>query len=237
MRIDPDRLAQHEPVLAGVLTDFRDVIIDPLDVLIFRDADLSKCRFLDTDVRETEFAGVIWPKIGRRQIVYDESRIQGLEPFLLIRIERLYRQLKQNYEDRRDHERVSDFHYGEKEMRRKNPDTPLGQRFFLTLYWALTGYGERYLRPLVSAALLLVISTLLYLLLGLFPKGGWVPLELGSVVNWGRGFHYSFRVMALLKPEDFVPSEVGQWVNTIQSILGPILFGLFALALRQRLRR
>ena len=38
-------------------------------------------------------------------------------------------------------------------MRRQNPETGWGLRFFLWLYWLFSGYGERYRRPLLWAAL------------------------------------------------------------------------------------
>ena len=63
-----------------------------------------------------------WPEIGGRFRVYDEDvELSDGETRPWALIEQLYRQLKQNYEDRRDYERARDFHYGEEEMRRKNP--------------------------------------------------------------------------------------------------------------------
>jgi uncharacterized protein YjbI with pentapeptide repeats len=235
-------------IFSEVGVNFTEVTIDPLDAVIFRGADLRKCSFRDTDVRGIEFTGVLWPTLGRRLVVYDEiaspyekERNISISEFRarsLFRIEKIYRQLKQNYQERCDHERVSEFHYGEKEMRRKNPTTGLALRCFLTLYWLLSGYGERYLRPLISAAILLVSSTFLYLKLGLHPKdASLAPFALTNTSDWLRAGHYSFRVMTLLKPDDLIPSDNAQWINTIQSILGPVLFGLFALALRQRLKR
>ena len=117
----------------------------------------------------------------------------------------------------------------------RRPRAPL--RFFLTLYWLLSGYGERYLRPLISAAVILICSTALYLALGLYPINKLAPLAVTNGLDWLRALHYSFRVMALLKPDDLVPSERAQIINTIQNIAGPLLFGLFALALPQRLKR
>ena len=76
--------------------------------------------------------------------------------------ERIYRDLKNNYQNDKDWERAGDFHYGEKEMRRKNPNTDLIHRFFLTLYWILSGYGERYLRPLFWTIFILLVSTFGY---------------------------------------------------------------------------
>jgi hypothetical protein len=248
----------------NVEMDFTEVTIDPLNAITFRNADLTKCRFLDTDVRQIEFTGITWPKedtreakiwtrwlrkvkrklrIGSRLMVYDEIAEPKYYRQKLFwwsswsRVERLYRQLKQNYEERHDYERAGDFHYGEKQVRRKSSETGVLLKLFLKVYWLLSGYGERYLRPLIWAAILLVASTFLYLKLGLSPKGSPTPLDLGKIGDWFRAAHYSFRVMTLLKPEDLVASESAQWVNTVQSIFGPVLFGLFALALRQRLKR
>jgi hypothetical protein len=98
----------------------------------------------------------------------------------------------------RDHERAGDCHYGEKEMRRKNPDTPWSLRFFLTLYRAVSGYGERYLPSLLWAGGLLLASTISYLWWGLHPKDGGAQLTLTSSWDWLRSIFYSFRVMTLL---------------------------------------
>jgi uncharacterized protein YjbI with pentapeptide repeats len=249
--------AFRELMFTNVEMDFTEVTIDPLNAITFRNADLRKCRLLDTDVRQIEFTGITWPKedtreakilirwlrkakeklrIGSRLMVYDE--IAEPKPLALPRIERLYRQLKQNYEERHDYERAGDFHYGEKEIRRKSSETGLLLKLFLWIYWLLSGYGERYLRPLIWAAILLIVSTALYLWLGLLPKVG--ADMLGNKLqleDWRRALFYSLRVMTLLKPDDFVPSEPAQWVNFVQGIFGPLLFGLFALALRQRLKR
>jgi hypothetical protein len=101
-------------------------------------------------------------------------------------------------------------------MRRKNPHTVRGLRFFLTLYWLFSGYGERYLRPLLWAGLLFGGSTIGYMWWGLRPKAsrssltwtnGWDQLG-GSGLIWTNGWdwlqatYYSFRVMTLLKPDD-----------------------------------
>ena len=172
----------------------------------------------------------------------DGDRDGDIQPWP--QLERLYRELKQNYEDRRDYERAGDFHYGEKEMRRKNPDTALGLRLFLTLYWLFSGYGERYLRPLLWAGVLFVGATIGYMWYGLCPPAGGPKLAcdgpklaLTSVWGWLQGAYYSFRVMTLLKPVDLVPVGCAHVINTFQTLLGPLFLGLFALALRQRLKR
>ncbi len=56
--------------------DFTDVIIEPPDAIVFRDADLTKCRFLGTDLRKAEITNAIWPQIGNRLGVYDEITLR-----------------------------------------------------------------------------------------------------------------------------------------------------------------
>lgn len=222
--------------------DFRAVIINPLDALTIRDVDLTKCRFQGTDLRKAEITNASWPKIsGTRFGVYDEiAPLEEGQTRAWSHIEKVYRELKQNYEDRRDYERAGDFHHGEKEMRRKNPATGYGLKLLLYVYWSLSGYGEKALRPLVCAAGLLLICAFLYLVVGVCPKGG-SQLSWTNLSDWPEAVLYSFRVMTLLKPEELGPISDAKLVHTLiytfESIAGPVLLGLFGLALRQRLKR
>jgi hypothetical protein len=224
-------------------------VINPPDAVTFLGADLTKCRFQNTDVRKVQLFDVNWPRKGGQTIVYDEiapvksadesEEVGSTRPWY--QLERLYRELKQNYEDRRDYERAGDFHYGEKGMRRQSPETARGLRFFLTFYWLFSGYGERYLRPLLWAGLLFGGSTFGYMWWGLRLKDGSSSLAWTypwiNPWDWLRAADYSFWVMTLLKPDDWVPLRYAQLVNTFQTLLGPVFLGLFALALRQRLKR
>ena len=115
-----------------------------------------------------------WTFAGRRFCVYDEVsqfRTAGTQPWPKIRpwpqLERVYRQLKQNYEDQKDFQRANDFHYGEKEARRKNLQTDRNLKILLTGYWLFSGYGERALRPLFWIVFLTVFCAASYLLIGL----------------------------------------------------------------------
>src|SRR5882724_2028525 len=146
---------------AGAEVDFRQVVINSTDAVAFEQADMTKCQFQGTDLRKVRLVGIEWPRKGRRTVVYDDiARVVPADgntrPWS--QIERLYRELKQNYEDRRDYERAGDFHYGEKEMRRQNPDTAWGLRLVLTLYWLFSGSGERFGPSLLWAGFLFVGS-------------------------------------------------------------------------------
>jgi uncharacterized protein YjbI with pentapeptide repeats len=244
-------------IFSGVKVYFRGVTIYPLDALTFRDADLTKCRFQGTDLRKAEITNARWPKrdkavrlLGKLSWTYDEDLLfqrlqkkkcqkeisQEDKSSQFLHIEQLYCQLKQNYENRRDYERARDFHFGEKEMRRKNPKTSWGLKLLLGLYRLVAGYGESATRAFVSAVALLVACTVLYLCLGVRPK---VASDLLALSDWSLALEYSFRVMTLLRPDELGLVAVG-WAKVVyffESIAGPVLLGLFGLALRQRLKR
>lgn len=222
--------------------DFREVNINPLDALIFRDADFNRCLFQGTDLRKAELTNEIWPEPQsyKRIVLHDEAVSVKKGKFTeWSHLEKLYRDLKKNYEDRGNHERAGDFHYGEKEMRRKNPDTSPLLRAFLTIYWLVSGYGERYLRPLFWAGALWVVCTIGYLKFGIAPEGNaGKALAMGNACDWMRAGIYSLQVMALQRPEGLnVVGVAATGLRAIQGILGPVIIGLFALALRQRLKR
>jgi hypothetical protein len=267
--VAPRTAGGSKKIFADAEVDFRETILEPLDALIFRDADLRSCRFQGTDLRKALITEVVWPEtidrcLGfkiRRKAVYDESFLQGAESHVLAflrsflpgsfwltgkepptqswpHVERLYRELKQNYKDRREYVRASDFHYGRKEMLRKNPETNKALRFLITLYWLVSGYGERWIRPLIWAAVVLLLCALSYLCLGLNPKSEGPVLRGDNGPDWLEALLYSFRVMTLLKPDDFAPVGLaGKLVYAFQSLAGPILLGLSALAIRQKLKR
>ena len=246
------------PIFSGTDLDFSQVIIDPPDVLTFIGGDLKKCKFVDTDLRKIQFSAIIWPRIGRyfpRFGIYDEivlnqkgdGRLWGMIKRVLhkeakisvtcSRIERLYRELKQNYEDRRDYAWAGDFHYGEKEMLRRNPESPLGLRFLLTLYSLFSGYGERWVRPLIWLAVLTAASTYGYSQFGLLTRLNTL-LCFNGISEWLDATLYSFQVILFLKPAAFEPAGIiSKIIYTIQHILGPLLIGLLALAVRQKLKR
>jgi uncharacterized protein YjbI with pentapeptide repeats len=201
------------PVFQGVDVDFREVAVDPPDALALRDVDLTRARLLDTDLRKAELTGITWPSVQKRSGVFDELDAHGSrEDRPWSRIEQLCRTLKQSYEDRKDYERAGDFHFAEKEARRRNPATSRGSRLLLTLYWLTSGYGERYVRPLLWAAALLVAGSAAYLLLGIEARGSAEgALDPRRAASWLRTVLFSLETMALLRPTDLARRPDGPW--------------------------
>jgi hypothetical protein len=217
----------------------RVIFIMPENVM-FRSANLSRTKLLHTDVRRMEFTDITWPKIEEGNGVYDELAAEESDRiFPYGAIARLYRRLKQNYEDQRDYGRGGDFHFREKEMMRQNPDSPLKDRIVLEIYRAVSGYSERYWAAGWFLGLIIACS-LLSLLLGLHYTASeemqWTLRRRPD--DFIRSLMYGAQTVFARPPSYMVPTTLwGEAVKLATMVLGPLFLGLFALAVRQRVRR
>jgi uncharacterized protein YjbI with pentapeptide repeats len=222
---------------------FIDAAFSEPDKVAFRYADLRRTQFIHADIRKIEFTSVTWPRIQGGYGVHDEEVYEKSDDaYPYGALARLYRRLKQNYEDQRDYGRGGDFHYREKEMMRENPRTPKPTRIVLWLYWAFSGYGER-LRAGWFLVSLIVFYAFGSLTLGLEEKmnGTWERLPCNSselIDSLTHGLAHSLQVALLRKPTSTQPATPeSEIVQVAVMILGPLLLGLFALAIPQRVRR
>lgn len=223
------------------VTSFANAVFEQPENVAFRNVDFSRTALLHADVRDMEFTNVVWPQVEGGNGVYDEEKAAESDkevPFDALA--RLYRRLKQNYEDQRDFGRGGDFHFREKEMIRQNRrETPAQDRAVLSIYRAVSGYGERYWAGGWFIALLAACS-FLSISLGLtYAESSSTEWMLRwRLDDFVRSLVYSLQV-AFVRPPDYfhVATLWGKALQVATMILGPILLGLFGLAVRQRMRR
>jgi len=252
-------------IFSGCEVVFEEVTYNSPSTIRFRYADLGRCRFLGTDLRRVDFMGVRWcERVGssewfNRQGLFEEIATEdrrgnpwrdnraGKEKFAdgatdepevrpWPEIERLYRELKVNYENRGDYPRAGDFHIGEKEARRQY-ESRCGMKVLLFLYRALSKYGERATPAALWLTGVVLVSLLSYVFLGATPQGSTDSLAFSSPAGWGEALQISLNATFFpIEPAGF-ESFWPNLINIIQRILSPILIALLALALRQRVRR
>lgn len=215
--------------------------LDKKDTLRFLNVNLSKAQFLDSDVAHMDFVGVRWCCMGKvfhRTAIYEELLISDeTRAPSLTSVEKLYRQLKQNYEERRDFGRAGDFHMGEKEMQLRNSDTPFGTRILLSLYKFTNGYGERSIAPVYCFTVLILYAAVLALIGGLFDKSLNRYLDVWPPADYFAALLFALDKAFHLPGEYFALSAPVRWVQTLVGVLGPLFIGLFGLAVRNRLKR
>jgi hypothetical protein len=138
-----------------------------------------------------------------------------------------------NAEENRDYPTANEFHYWSMELLRKEGWRELG--LIGTLYWALSGYGERPRRAFLVLVGMGTLFAILYVMVA------------GSIEHVGEAFLYSLAAMVRLTGVPAMapltkllqPSEPGlfQLLVTAEGILGPLQIALLALAVRRRVMR
>ena len=240
------------PTFQGV---FDYLELSPEAVLRFQDLSLMQVKFEGSDLRWLEFHHVQWHPYPGRQAVYDEVLLRQEEkqsPWfwngLLYdephagppsywtdrygEVERLYRDLQENYEKARDYKKMGDFHYGEMEMHRRANKWRWFPGYWYNLYWALSGYGERPSRALCCLVVLLAMLPLPIWLWGLD-----MPLH-GNTPGLWETFTFIFEKATFQKPA-LLPgiNGLGRFISNLALLFIPGQAALFLLALRNRLGR
>ena len=209
------------------------------DILNFSNVNLSECRLLGNDLEKMHFNNVQWASRCGRNVLFDElffrrdwRQVWLPGKFPSGNLKEAYQALKQKYQVFGDHAKAGDFHYGEMEMKRCEYGWGWRLKRVLCpefLYWAVSGYGTGYIRAGVLLILLMPIFSMLYL---------WNdPIAFQD--SFSEALHYSVKVMTLQQPTPPHPftTSSGRWLETIQSIFGPIQIALFVLSLRMRVKR
>jgi uncharacterized protein YjbI with pentapeptide repeats len=178
----------------------------------------------------------------RRQALYEEHLWRGWTPggggtsraarrASAAQLAVLYRQLRKGLEEARNEPGAADFYYGEMEMRRLSTEA-WDERWLLTAYWLVSGYGLRASRSMLVLAWVILAAAEAFERSGFGHyrhDPGYVDCLLyaaGSVLSLDLSGH----LPAVL-------SDWGQVLRIILRVMGPVLLGLGALALRGRVKR
>jgi hypothetical protein len=226
---------------------FRAAVIDKAERFSFHSTNLRPSWFLDVDAEIFDFSDVEWFRLPNGKKLTLEKEIEFLDGLRrtpsyeqvsarsnLRRLQRACRKLMNNAEENRDYPTANEFHYWSMELLRKEG---WWRRLGLigTLYWLLSGYGERPRRAFLVLVGMWTLFAILYVMVA------------GSMEHVGQAFLYSLAAMVRLTGVPAMapltkllqPSEPGlfQFLVTAEGILGPLQIALLALAVRRRVMR
>ncbi|MFZ3137958.1 MAG: pentapeptide repeat-containing protein [Thermodesulfovibrionales bacterium] len=169
-------------------------------------------------------------KLSQKYISYNKEDI--------LKVETLYRRLKQKYKEECNESEIANWHYGEREMFRKSN---LFRRYFplsiSNLYWFSSGYGER---PTRAGAVLLFLVIIMSYLLGLAGIRSADSGDISRIMEWKDLWNLDYLKTTLeyatfdAKP-NFTPCN--EFIKIGIKLIIPIQTTLFALAIRNRFRR
>jgi uncharacterized protein YjbI with pentapeptide repeats len=145
-------------------------------------------------------------------------------------IAELYRDLRKAREDHKDEPGAASFYYGEMEMRRHDPKTERAERWILTLYWLVAGYGLRASRALAALALTVLVFAAIFAAWGFTPDQGPERALLFSAESTSGLFRVPPTTHFELTP-------AGEVAQLAVRLLGPLFFALALISLRGRVKR
>nr|WP_246481025.1 pentapeptide repeat-containing protein [Amycolatopsis umgeniensis] len=177
----------------------------------------------------------------------------------------LYRSLRKAFEDAKNEPGAGDFYFGEMEARRHSGTTSRRERVLLTLYWMISGYGQRAGRALSALVVLVAVIFALLTQFGLtngtgvqeivgpFPAAtGQPPTTVYRVQpvesklpapdkRWTPDrMDKAIRIAlgsVVFRETDQKLTPVGFWTVMAGRALGPLLVALAVLAIRARVKR
>ena len=167
-----------------------------------------------------------------------------------LQIAETYRALRKGREDNKDEPGAADFYYGEMEMRRRSSLTPLPERWLLTAYWALSGYGLRAARAFSAFLITIFIFSILFTAYGFRdwrePYGSsridqqhpGISSLLSDTLDPPASIAYSLgTATSIINGPDAALTTEGEFMRVGLRVIGPALLGLGIFAMRGRIKR
>lgn len=223
--------------------DLRFTRIEKPERLSFHTVALRPHWFVDVDPRKFVFTDAQWNwKTFRITGEIQSLKERSIEsPHHLLAI--ACRQLAENAEANNRYEEASRFRYLAMDAMRVHKWQ--GWSFWKTdwlhmLYWAISGYGERFRRAFVWLLGVWVVFAVLFTQVGFTKsedKSAAAPDTVGQPLPLKRAFTYSLGVMSLQRPEPKPVTGTAQTLVTLETILGPLQAALLALAIRRKFMR
>jgi hypothetical protein len=132
---------------------------------------LRPSGFIDVDAQKFDFSDVEWFRLPNEDELKLEDEIKAVEarghrpPTSLRKLQKACRQLMNNAEENHDYPTANEFHYWSMELLRKES---WWRRLGLigSLYWALSGYGERPRRAFLVLVGVWALFALLFMVAG-----------------------------------------------------------------------
>lgn len=232
--------------------DFRDVTFEKPEKVIFNMVNLSRARFLNTDISKVRLIEVDWKgkedkkdfsivdrikdffKLKRLKL-YDEEFAD--EENTHYQVDYLYKQLRLNYENTGRNQEAGDFFLGEMERRRKWTGEGKFIKFLLFLYRHISAYGERPLKALICIFIFWVFFGLIYYLIGIDTINN--PSNTFNNDFW-NGLMVSLKTMTLGRVSlnyDVMSCKFVPIVKGVQTILSATFLSMFILAMNRKFRR
>ena len=156
--------------------------------------------------------------------------------------EELYRELRQEYEQRGQFDKAGYFFYREMNMRRKQLPLFSLKRILSKTVDLLCGYGEKPLRLIMFASVFIIGCALMYFILGIESKSEIIDLQahIGikeNIIHLLECIYFSIVTFTTLGYGDIVPIGASRIIAAIEALVGTFTIALFLVVFVKRMTR
>jgi uncharacterized protein YjbI with pentapeptide repeats len=220
--------------------------------VFFHSLTLWPSCFINVDARKFNFTDVRW----KGKIEEELARLYG-HPYRLLSI--AYRQLAVNAEENHRYKEASIFRFASMDVRRLEKCRGWNVLTLDWWYWLLSGYGEKIWRAAVALTIILVLFGIAYCFTGFRNPESMQPSskisvnpsiqgellitplsqrpEIGRTLAWRKAIIYSLEVSLLQRPEPSPMTVAAHLLVALQTVVGPLIAALLALAVRRKFMR
>src|SRR5215203_959183 len=149
---------------------FESAEIDKPERFSFHSTHLRPSWFIDVDAQKFDFSDVEWFRLRDGAVLKLAKEIESVKrrghtpPTNLRKLQKACRRLMDNAEENRDYATANELHYWSMELLRQEGWRRLG--LIGTLYWILSGYGERPRQAFLVLVVMWILFAIFYMVWG-----------------------------------------------------------------------
>ena len=208
-------------------------------------ANLEDADLLGVNLRRAKIDHVRW---GDRLIQEKQAKIAELNRDYEVSVtlyqqaEEIYRNLRKVMKDQGLYDLAGAFLYRELVSRRRQMPRHSARRILSKIFDLLCGYGEKPLRVIAFALLVLFGSATAYYSVGIEATGEIIRFNTDvaisqNLLNYSKCLYFSVVTFTTLGYGDFIPTGMGRLVSVFESIIGSFSIALFVVLFVKKMTR
>ena len=208
----------------------------------FSDCDFRAVRIISTSIKEMEFDDKGKSKFDEDTFL-DELPVTKESDYE--DIYRIYKVIASKFEENNIYSRYGEYYY----LYKINEYRTLKgiERFNSSIYWAISGYGERPTYALVTSILIMCIFAIIYMFTGLKVDGAGIVQYnisyiskitfIGIIKDFSRAFHFSIVTFTTVGYGNITPIDLSVLMCSVEMFLGVTMVGIWTATLARKISR
>lgn len=197
----------------------------------FQDVDLSGAKFIDNYIEDLEFSDKVKSKLDTKTFFDKINPIKKTKEEYE-GIYKVYEEIANVFSENMLKNNFGEYYYLAQNSKRKSLNGVTRIKSYIA--WFVFGYGERIVFPIITSAIIILVFSILYLIVGIDVEGEIVSIifqkypknfmELGSAFN--ESLNLSVGMFAGVGINKSMPLTSSYFLSDMEMIIGIIMMGI-----------